>query len=315
MQPSPNEKILRWQFRLRDAVFYLFFRWLALPVIKITPLQVLYPAARLGGIVCWHLLVRERDRAVLNLRLAFADRLSARRLRLITQGMFIQLTTMTFECAELFACQKGPLWDNITGHDFGVATQTLAEGRGIVVLTAHFGNWELIGTEYFRRGFTGLVFSRKIRSPRFQTLVREWRSRQGVLEWYTDESPKALLTCLRKNLGIGVLNDQDIHRASGIFVDFFGIPAYTPRLVSELSYKTGAPLAPSFSMRRKNRTHVIRILPVIKPGEAEDKEAYIRRSMQEYCGILEKLIRRHPTQWVWFHRRWKTRPWEIARDI
>jgi Kdo2-lipid IVA lauroyltransferase/acyltransferase len=295
------------QVPFRENVAYIIVRT-AMKLFANLPWTLLYPTSRFLGLLCFHALNRERVRATLSLRLAFADRLSARRLRLLTKGMFLHFAMMSAECLKLFNHPDGHIWEKIRLDRPDLLKGALAKGKGAVVFTAHAGNWEYLAAGLFHSGFTGLVVSRKIRSPKFQELVKQWRQKLNILEWNTEESPKALLDCLRRNLCIGVLNDQDIRKARGIFVDFFGIPAYTPTFVSELSYKTKAPMVPCLAVRRKDRTHVIKIYPEIAPRAGETKEDYVRRSQQEYATLLEKTLRHHPTQWVWFHKRWKTRP-------
>ncbi len=293
----------------RDALVYALAR-IAIPILGAMPCALLYPLARSAGLLCYRFMGRDRERAMLNLRLAYQDRLSPYRLRMLTKGMFMHFTLMAAECLKLFSRPTPGLISKIR-LDHPERLQAALAGKGAVVFTAHAGNWEYLATGLFRNGFTGLVMSRKIRSAQFQKLVKSWRERLGILEWNTEESPKPLLECLRRNVCIGVLNDQDISRASGIFVDFFGIPAFTPRFVSDLSYKTGAGMVPCFDVRRKNGTHIIKIHEGMQPEPGETKDAYALHSQQRYADLLEKAIRRHPTQWVWFHRRWKTRPWEI----
>lgn len=297
-----------------ENIAYVLVR-LALPVVSRLPLGILYPIARAIGAVAYKTLHRDRERAILNLRLAFGDRLSARRLHLIVRGMFLHLAMMAAECLNLYGNPSAKkIFNNIGVEGLEILTDALDKGKGLVIFTAHYGNWEYLAIRLYRgghAGLTGLVLSRKLRSEKFQRIVKMWRERLGVMEWHTDSSPKALINCLRRNVCIGVLNDQDISRAAGIFVDFFGIPAFTPALVSDLSYRCQSPLGPCLAVRRKNRTHVIKIFPVIAPREEEKKEDYILRSQQEYAALLEKMIRRHPSQWVWFHRRWKTRPYQV----
>ena len=295
------------RFRWRQCVADLLAQ-LGTPVLSRLPLRVLYPLSRIVAMVAYRILNRDRNRALLHLRLAYQDRLSAHRMHLITKGMFNHLARLGAECLSLYTQPSEKIWNRIQIDRPQILRDALAKGRGLVILTAHLGNWEYLAAELFHSGFTGLVLSRKVRSAAFQALVEKWRKKLGILEWHTHSSVKPLLGCLRKNVCIGVLNDQDLEKAEGIFVDFFGIPAFTPRFVSELSYKTGAPMAPCLAVRRKNKTHLIKIYPVIEPREGEDREDYAVRSQKEYASILEKTIRHHPTQWVWFHKRWKTRP-------
>ena len=307
MQKAHRKKLGAWG----ENIAYALTR-LGLPILSSLPLSVLYPLARIAGALAYRVLERDRNRAILNLRLAFADGLSARRLQLITKGMFLHLAMMSAECLHIYGNPSKKNWNAVGVDKLERLTDALEKGHGLIIFTAHFGNWEYLAIRLYNAeghpGLTGLVLSRKLRSARFQVLVKMWREKLGIRQWHTDSSPKALINCLRKNVCIGVLNDQDISRASGLFVDFFGIPAFTPALVSDLSYRCRSPLGPCLAVRRKNKTHVIKIFPVIEPREGEAKEAYIRRSQEEYAVILEKQIRHHPSQWVWFHRRWKTRP-------
>lgn len=294
-------------FNLGEKTAYVSARF-GLPLLGRLPMPVLYAITKVVGALAYRYLHRDRNRALLNLRLAYADRLSARKMQLITKGMFLHLAKISAECLALYTNPSQKLWDRMHVDKPQIISDGLSKGHGLVIFTAHCGNWEYLAAKLYSIGFTGLVLSRKIRSSAFQELVKSWREKIGILECYSDVSLKPLIGCLRRNVCIGVLNDQDVDRAQGIFVDFFGIPAFTPRFVSEISFKMHTPMAPCLAVRRKNNTHVIKIFTVIEPREGEQREHYVLRSQQEYAAALEKQIRHHPSQWVWFHKRWKTRP-------
>ncbi len=118
---------------------------------------------------------------------------------------------------------------------------------------------------------------------------------------------KGVLKTLRENRILGILMDQDTH-TEGVFVDFFGRPAYTPSGAVILSLKTGAPVLPGFITRLDDGSHRIQILPQVKLYNGPNQEETIRLNTQYISNIIESYVRKYPEQWVWMHRRWKTQP-------
>ena len=151
------------------------------------------------------------------------------------------------------------------------------------------------------------VVARRLSYSPYNRLLEGLRSRLGVRIIYQDESPREAMEHLKSGGILGILPDQDIKGLSGIFVDFFGRPAWTPVGPAWLSMRTGAPLVPFFWVwdRGKYRGIVHEPLPIPNSG---NRQLDIERLTSAWSRILEEEIRRRPDQWAWFHRRWRRRP-------
>ena len=143
----------RLRARVSELSAYALLR-LAMPLMAWLPWRFLYAAARVFGALAYRLLRRDRERAMLHLRMAFGDRLSARRLQLITRGMFLHMGMMAAECLKLFTQPDRPIWDCVSVDGAERIAEALAKGRGAVIFTAHCGNWEFLAIRLYRLGYT-----------------------------------------------------------------------------------------------------------------------------------------------------------------
>ena len=183
----------------------------------------------------------------------------------------------------------------------------LAKGKGAIILTGHFGNWELLaaGISTTVAPLTPIV--RELRSPRLNTLVSRYREKAGYSTIDRDTGVRQALRCLRNNNLLGIVADVDTS-VNGVFVDFFGRPAYTPYSPIAFALKTGAAILPSFIVRQPDGTHQAIIEPPLTLDRCDDKEKELVINTQKYTKIIESYIRKNPEQWIWMHQRWKTRP-------
>jgi KDO2-lipid IV(A) lauroyltransferase len=133
------------------------------------------------------------------------------------------------------------------------------------------------------------------------------RERMGMKILYRDDSMRSMIRCLQANEFLGILPDQDVRRIGGIFVDFFGRPAYTPVGPALLALATGAPLLVARDVRDGGRHRVMTDPPVYADRKAP-REEEVKRLVTHYTKRLEAFIREYPSQWVWMHRRWRTQP-------
>jgi len=189
--------------------------------------------------------------------------------------------------------------------------EALAAGRGVIVFGAHFGNWELLALYLRRLGYHGAVVGRRIYFHKYDKFITGLRGKFGVGVIYRDESPRKMLKVLRGGGILGIVPDQDVDSIDGVFVDFFGRPAYTPTAPVKLAVAAGTSLMPGFVIRGEDGTHELVIgKPIELPEDAGDEEA-VERSTQAWTSVLEKYVREYPEQWVWMHKRWKTRPADV----
>ena len=172
----------------------------------------------------------------------------------------------------------------------------------ILALTGHIGNWDLLGAYCNKMGFPVFTIGRKARSKTLQPLLEELRLRNGVTTiWREDpKSPKLILQALKQRLVLAALIDQDTVVRS-FFVPFFGVPVKTPTGLFDLASRFKAFCVSSFLVEitpKKYRLYIERIDPTLSESEA----------VKLYHQHLENVIRLHPEQWAWFHKRWRTTP-------
>lgn len=185
--------------------------------------------------------------------------------------------------------------------------KALTQGRGAIILTAHFGNWELLGARILVSGYTIRGITRQLRSKRLDAIVSSYREKVGWQGIDRDRSVREVLRCLKRNELIAILADVDT-RTRGIFVDFFGRPAYTPYSPVALALKTGAAILPTFIIRQPDDSHHAVIEAPLFLQRSGDKEQDLLVNTQRFTKVIESYIRRYPEQWIWMHERWKTKP-------
>jgi KDO2-lipid IV(A) lauroyltransferase len=178
-----------------------------------------------------------------------------------------------------------------------------ATGRPILLLTGHCGNWELIAAAVHAGGVPLAAIARAADDPRLQQIVKDVREHLGAItiERGTRKSARQILEVLRSGGAIAMLIDQDT-KVDGVWVPFFGRPAFTPVGPAEMALKQTMQVVPAFIERRVDRGHLLRFLPVLKLPD-DPREATARMT-----AAIEEQVRRRPEQWVWWHKRWRRQP-------
>jgi KDO2-lipid IV(A) lauroyltransferase len=183
----------------------------------------------------------------------------------------------------------------------------LAEGRGVVAVTGHLGNWEIIAQRTMLETGRTATVAQKSYDSRFEEELRKLRVLFGLTIFPRGTSVRPILSHLKKGGVLGVLADQDTS-VDSVFVDFFGHQAKTPSGPAWLAQVTGAALITGFLWRRPDGRYQMEFGPEIPvPAKGESKEALIP-AVQEYTRRTEQAIREHPEQWVWMHERWRSKP-------
>lgn len=189
-----------------------------------------------------------------------------------------------------------------------VVKQALERGKGVLVLIAHFGNYDLMGLFASRLlGYPVTIITKTLKNQRLNELWWELRQKAGLKTLPSHNAYRACVRALRRNELVGFMLDQNRPSGQGVFVDFFGKPASTTPGLAMMSAQTGAPVVPVFMRRRPDGRHVLEARPVIEPPP-DRKEETLRACTAAYTKIIEDEIRRDPAQWMWLHKRWKSRP-------
>lgn len=247
-----------------------------------------------------------RDIALSNLETAFGDEKSSREIEALAKKTFFNTTNMIFESARAFQWNTAQIRKNMRVEGLKHLESAHRKGKGILLLTGHVGNWEmsLFITDLTPYFITGVYNKLKIQAA--ERYVLEKRQSRGGRMYPLKEAVGGILYELEQGNLMGLLMDQNAKRR-GVFVDFFGKKASSNKGLAQLALTTRAPVVPYFVIRR-NGKFIVEVLPEVPLIDTGDMEADILANTAQYNKIIEDVIRRYPDQWLWVHRRWKTRP-------
>jgi Kdo2-lipid IVA lauroyltransferase/acyltransferase len=194
--------------------------------------------------------------------------------------------------------------DRIVHADgFEHVREAQAADRGIIFVTAHLGNWEMLGRWLSAKGVPLTVVAREPEDPAFAAYVHQMRENAGFSVAYRGSGVRELLSLLKAKKALGLLPDQN---SGDLFIPFFGIPAGTVAGPASLALHTGAVLLPCYCVRQENDMYRLLVLPPISTHSTGDRNADTVRIMTEVNHALESVIRKYPDQWLWLHNRWKS---------
>ena len=263
-----------------------------------------------AGYLGYRFVSRQRTKILENLKLAYGGTKSPAELDVIGRGVmghmlrtavdFLRFATLSRDQAAAFV---------EAGDAYSFCKDILQEGRGLIIMTAHFGNWELLAGSFCLQGFKGAVIGRRIYYEPYNQWIVGLRRSVCVRTIYQDEAVRKVHQCLKAGEIVGLLPDQDRDSVRGIFVDFFGKPAYTSVAPVKFAMASGAPILPAFMVRMPGNRYKLLLGNLMRPRiEGGDRTASIRKYTEAWMNDFEAMIRRYPEQWGWMHDRWKTRP-------
>jgi len=176
-------------------------------------------------------------------------------------------------------------------------------------MTAHFGAWELSSFAHSLFGYPMKFVVRPIDNANVDVLITHYRTLGGNVPIQRRSAGRDILRALRDNEAVGILFDQNTTSDEGIFVEFFGVPAATTPAIATFALRTGAAVLPGFLIwEEKTGKHRLRFDPPVELIETGNLEQDVAQNTRAFNQILENYIRKYPDQWLWIHRRWKTRP-------
>ncbi len=250
----------------------------------------------------------EKRHAIDGLTKAFPDATAAERKRLLKR-MVRHFGEMLAEIVTLWGAKPERIRTLYTMRGLEFLTSALEGGRGAVLVTCHCGNWELLNAALGLSGIPMTIAVRKLFDPRLDRIATALRARFGTdVVFRGHHAGRELAHALGSNRVVGLLIDQDIKNIPGVFVPFFGQPAWTPTGAAVLALSMDAPVVPAFIHRRPDGRHHVDILPPLPRPSCPDREEAIRELTTAATAAIEAHIRKHPSQWVWMHRRWRTQP-------
>jgi KDO2-lipid IV(A) lauroyltransferase len=282
--------------------------WLLIRGISILP----RPVARAAGIGLGQLVYllhgKLRRVGMRNLQLAFPDK-SAHERRKILRGEFTSLGRQLAEVC-LFPSYTPENVTKIVVYDgFENFERAEARGKGVIYLTAHLGGWELSAFVHSIQGHPLHVVMRGMDNPFLDRFITHLRTMHGNRAVDKGNFVRGLLSAMKAGETVGILMDTNMTPPQGVFVDFFGIPACTASGLARIALRTDAAVVPGFTIwDRELRKYRLRFDPALALIRTGHEEADIVANTALFTKMIEQYVRRYPDQWLWVHRRWKTRP-------
>lgn len=242
-----------------------------------------------------------------NLRLAYPD-WTPRQRRRVLFASFESLGRMLADFSHFPHWNRGNIERLIVYDGYENYERARSHGKGLLFLTAHFGSWELGSFAHGVYGHPVNFVMRRLDNPLIDSLINQYRCRSGGRAIEKNDFARQALRALRRGESVGILMDQNMMAAEGVFVEFFGRAASTTTSPARVARKTGAPLVLGLVIwNSKLRKYRLRF-DEVEWIPHEDPEEEIALNTAHFTKLLEQYIRRYPEQWLWMHRRWKTRP-------
>jgi KDO2-lipid IV(A) lauroyltransferase len=292
-------------------------RWVRSRVIvgllRLVALIPLGPALRIGGwggALAYHLLGKTRRLALAHLALAFPEKSEAER-QAIARQMFVNLGRAAMEITSIRSYDHR--LDTYVGmRNAGLPGELISRGKGVVFVTGHLGNWELIARRIARAGIPNFAIAKRGGDARLMALIENWRlTGQVTTLWREDASiGRSIIKALKGGGGLGMLVDQDT-AIQGVFVPFFGRLAHSARGPADLALRFGSPILVGTCHRRGPNAGdglELEFAEIPYDPDPHDREAEVIRITAACQAVLEDAIRRFPADWVWMHERWRTQP-------
>ena len=286
--------------RVAFAVFGVLPRgtaiWLCIGIMRIVPL----------------FLKDLRRTGLRNLEIAFPEKDQAEREQILA-GTFENLGRVLGELSQVKKLSKERLAEiidfELDDESKELYARNKAEGRGVLITTGHLGNWEMLVL-----GFAALYepisyLARPLDNPKIDDMLTERRTRFGNTPINKTNSAMLAIKILREGGILGILSDVNAHPKEGVFVPFFGVPACTTSGVAMMAIRANAFIYTTFcvwdkAIKRYRFVHG----PLLEPSKTGDLKHDIVATTAAYTAEIEKIIRKYPDQWMWIHKRWKTRP-------
>jgi Kdo2-lipid IVA lauroyltransferase/acyltransferase len=282
--------------------------WLILKTVGALPRNVARGFAASVTSLLFSLRPNLRKTAEFNLRLAFPDWTDAHR-KDVTRQMVRNLGWMAAEFARFPRLTRANIEEVVVldGHENFLEGQR--RGKGVLYLTGHIGAWELSSFAHALYGYPLHYMARPLDNKRLDALVNQFRCSSGNKPIFKNESARVMLKILKDSGTVGILADQNTMPEEGAFVEFFGKSACTTTGIARVALHTGAAVVPGYAYWDETiQKYRLSFEPPVELIRTGDTERDVFENTRRFARVIEEIIRKHPDQWVWVHKRWKTRP-------
>lgn len=292
---------------MREALEYAF-AWTLLRLIGALPRGVARSMGAALGAVAWWAVPRLRRTGLRNLELAHPQMPASERRRILRGlyrnlgwqlGEFCLMSRYTRENTRTLFRYEG-LENYLAARD---------RGNGVLIVTGHLGSWELSSFWHSLRGYPMTMVIRRLDNPRVDRMVNDIRCLHGNHVVHKDDFARGLLSAMKRGETVGILMDTNMTPPQGVFVPFFGVAACTASGLARVAQRTGAAVLPGFLLwEAAEKKYVLHFGEEIPLANSGDDERDMLDNTARFTAAIEEYVRRYPDQWLWVHRRWKTRP-------
>jgi Kdo2-lipid IVA lauroyltransferase/acyltransferase len=272
-------------------------------VVRLLPFPVVRACGAVLGLTFYALDRVHRRVSDANLAMAFPARTPAERRR-ITRAMFVHFGRLLFELLRFSTQSPEAMRRRIEFEGEERARAAYGQGKGVLFFTGHFGYWEIHAIGHGLELQPIGVLARALDNPMLNDLLEQVRSGTGNFVIYRQGAVRRVLRALAAGQGVALLIDQHMHSPDAIYVDFFERPAATTSMLAALALRTGAPVVPVFALPLPGGRHRLIYEHPVPPPDRDSPDA-VREFTQRCTDVLEMYVRRHPSLWLWMHRRWR----------
>ena len=278
------------------------------------PLKIAQFIGKMAGTLAFMVPFARKEIALENIRCSLDGGMTRGQAEIQLKKVYLHFGQMFLEVPHVMRLRPRNVNEYLAIDHEENLVNALAKGRGVLALTAHLGNWELMSTAVAMRFGNLAVVVRPLDFKPAEKLMVDLRSRYGTEIIPAHRGMRHIMRAVRRNKIIGILLDQNVDWYEGAFVDFLGRPACSNKGLALIALKTGAPVVPFFSVRDEVGRYRIMIgeeVPLLRTG---DKTKDVEENTALFTKVIESYVRQYPDQWFWFHNRWKTKNYCEIKD-
>jgi KDO2-lipid IV(A) lauroyltransferase len=296
MAPPPWERTIH---KLLKALFWL---------LGLIPRQISFHLANIIGKIGFLVDRKHREITINNLTRSYGIEKKSDEIRRLALQVFQNLTQILFELGWSLHLEEKDFPTYFKVHGLSNLQAALSKKKGLLILTAHVGNWELLTIIACMTELPTQIVYRPLDFSPLDRFISQTRMRFGCKLISTRKSMMRILRALKQGDSVAILMDQNVDWYEGVFVDYFGRLACTNKGLALLALRTRSPVVPVFLVRDSHgfRAEILEEVPLIDTG---DKTKDLEANTQQYNETIEAFVRRYPNQWFWVHQRWKTPPY------
>ena len=248
---------------------------------------------------------KHRKIAEVNLDLAYGDALSKEEKEKITRSVYQNMLFSLVDFVKNQGISREALLQKVAFKNEAVLEKARAEGKKVILVTGHYGNWELVALAIAAKFGKMTIIGRSLDAPRMNKILKQNREQFDIELVDKQGAMKAMIQALKADRMLGLLVDQNTAGSEGLLIDFFGKPARHTPSAAILARRFDALIIPVFITTEDHRHFTLTFYDPIETARSDDKDADIYDSVQKQATITEKVIRQKPQEWFWLHQRWK----------